>query len=533
VAPSPAWLRARLVAAGVRPISNVVDVTNYVMLALGSPLHAFDFATLAGGRIVVSRAKPGEQLRTLDGTLRRLDPEDLLIRDAERPIALAGIMGGEETEVTERTTEVLLEAANFEPVGILRSSERLGLRTEGSNRWEKGVDPHVAGRAATLATELIVELAGARWTGAADVVGELPPRPVVRFRPGRANALSGIDVPADEQRALLERLGFDVSAEWDVTVPTWRARDVTREADVVEEVARVHLAEVPFTLPLRREMHGRLSKEQRLRRLVEDVLVGCGLDEVYTSSLAAEDDDDDALRLPVPLTADQKVLRTSLWRGLVEAARVNVDAGNERIDLFEVARVYLPGGDVLPGERWRVGGIVGGGFAHAKGVVETLLAALGLEERFRRGSMHFLHPGKTARLDAGWVGELHPAILPGAWGLFELDLAELAERVPERVMYEDVVTFPAVRQDLAFVVPEETPAGDLIAAAREAAGPLLRQAWVFDVYRGGQIPEGRKSVAVAVAFQSPERTLSDDDARVLRERIVSALAESFDADLRA
>jgi len=280
-------------------------------------------------------------------------------------------------------------------------------------------------------------------------------------------------------------------------------------------------------------MHGRLSKEQRLRRLVEDVLVGCGLDEVYTSSLAAEDDDRDALRLPVPLTADQKVLRTSLWRGLVEAARVNVDAGNERIDLFEVARVYLPSGDVLPGEHWRVGGIVGGGFPHGKGVVETLLAALSLEERFRRGSMHFLHPGKTARLDAGWVGELHPAILPGAWGLFELDLAELAERVPERVMYEDVVTFPAVRQDLAFVVPEETLAGDLIAAAREAAGPLLRQAWVFDVYRGGQIPEGRKSVAVAVAFQSPERTLSDDDARVLRERIVSALAESFDADLRA
>jgi phenylalanyl-tRNA synthetase beta chain len=418
-------------------------------------------------------------------------------------------------------------------VGILRTSERLALRTEGSNRWEKGVDPHVAGQAASLATELIVDLAGARWTGNTDVVGELPPRPVVRFRPERANALTGIEVPDDEQRALLERLGFDVSAAWDVTVPTWRTRDVTREADVVEEVARVHLAEVPFNLPLRREMHGRLSKEQRLRRLVEDVLVGCGLEEVYTSSLAPEDDDPNALRLPVPLTADQRVLRTSLWRGLVEAARVNVDAGNERIDLFEVTRVYLPAGGALPEERWRAGGIVEGGFARAKGVVETLLAALGLEGRFRRGSRHFLHPGKTAVLDEGWVGELHPSLLPGAWGLFELDLADLAEHVPERVVHEDVVTFPAVRQDLAFVVAEETPAGDLVDAAREAAGPLLRQARVFDVYRGGQIPEGKKSVAVAVAFQSPERTLSDDDARVLRERVVAALAERFGAELRA
>jgi len=531
--PSPPWLKARLVASGMRPISNVVDVTNYVMLVFGSPLHAFDLERLAGGRIGVRRARAGEDLRTLDGTLRRLDPCDLLITDGVRAIALAGIMGGEESEVRDDTTSVLLEAANFEPVGILRSSERLALRTESSNRWEKGVDPHLAGQAAVLATELLVELAGARWTGGADVKGELPERPVVRFRPGRASSLSGIDVPAEEQRALLERLGFEVAADWVVTVPTWRARDVTREADVVEEIARVHMAEVPFTLPARRAMFGRLSKDQRLRRVVEDVLCGCGLSEAYASSLEPDDDDPAALRLPVPLSADQAVLRTTLWRGLVESARRNVDAGNEGVGLFEIARVYLPTGGQLPDEFWRAGGIVAGGFARAKGAVETLLGALKLEPRFAAVRRPFLHPGKAAELDGGWVGELHPALLDGAWGIFELDLATLFERVPERIHYRDVITYPPVVQDLAFVVSVDVPAGDLAAAAREAAGEELREMRFLSDYRGEQIPEGRKSLAFHVTFQSGERTLSDEDARALRERIVASLAERFAAELRA
>jgi phenylalanyl-tRNA synthetase beta chain len=532
VGPSPPWLKARLVAGGVRPISNVVDVTNYLMLGLGNPLHAFDHSTLAEGRIVVRRAEPGEELRTLDGTLRRLEPTDLMIADGARSVALAGIMGGEETEVTEATTDVLLEAANFEPVGILRTSERLGLRTEGSNRWEKGVDPYLAEQAAILATELIVELAGARWTAAVDVKGDLPPRPVVPFRPERVAAICGIEVSPAEQRRLLERLGFDVGEGWVTTVPTWRARDVTREIDVVEEVARAHLAEVPFTLPARKTMFGRLRKEQRLRRLVEDVLVGCGFSEAYTSSLAPEDEPN-AVRLPVPLTAEQAVLRTSLWRGLVGAARHNLDVGNEGIALFEIARVYLPTGADLPEERWRAGGICEGGYFRGKGAVEAVHAALKIEPSFVRTSRPFLHPGRAADVDAGWVGELHPSLLPGAWGIFELDLAKLFAEVPERIVYEDVVTYPAVRQDLAFVVPEQVSAGELAAAAREAAGSELREVRVFDVYRGGQIPAGKKSIAISVAFQSPDRTLSDQDARVLRGRIVADLAERFGAELRA
>jgi phenylalanyl-tRNA synthetase beta chain len=382
-----------------------------------------------------------------------------------------------------------------------------------------------------LATELILELAGARWTGDVDVQGELPEPPVVRFRPERTDELAGLDIAADEQMQILRRLGFEGGVGGSVTVPTWRARDVTREADLVEEIARFHLAEVPFELS--RGQAGALTREQRLRRVVEDVLVGCGCSEAYTSSLVAEDPASDAIRLPVPLSAEQAILRTTLLSGLVQAARLNVDAGNENIALFEVARVYLPAGEPRPDEHWHAGCVIEGGFLRAKAILETLYEALHVPLRVEPAQAGFLHPGKSARVEAGWVGELHPGLLEGAWGAFELDLPTLFAAVPERVVYEDVITYPAVRQDLAFVVDDEVLAGDLLVAAREAAGPELREADVFDVYRGDPIPAGKKSVALRVAFQSPERTLSDEDARILRERIVTALAQRFGAELRA
>jgi phenylalanyl-tRNA synthetase beta chain len=532
IAPSPPWLKARLMAAGQRPISNVVDVTNYVMLALGSPLHAFDADRLpAPPRIVVRRARRGEEIRTLDGVVRRLDTADLLITDGERPIALAAIMGGEETEVTDATTSVLLEAANFEPVGILRSSERLRLRTEGSNRWEKGVDPHLARPAAVLATELIVETAKARWVGEGEAIAPLPPPPAIHLRPARVNAVNGLEVEPDEQRGILGRLGFDVADDWTVTVPTWRARDVTREIDLVEEVARVRLEEVPFTLPLRRAMLGRLTKEQRLRRVVEDVLAGCGFSEAYTWSLQASDRDPRALTVPEPISADLSTLRTTLLDGLIASARHNLDLGADDVALFEIARVYLPSGEQLPEERWRVGGITAGGFFAAKGAVETLHEAFKLEPRFERAEKPFLHPGKAARVESGWVGELHPALGADGFGAFELDLDTLFERVPERIAYEDVITYPSLRQDLAVVVDEDVPAGALVEAAR-AAVPELRDARVFDVYRGEPVAAGRKSIALALSFQASDRTLSDEEAAGMRERIVAALRERFEAELR-
>jgi phenylalanyl-tRNA synthetase beta chain len=531
IGPAPVWLRARLTSAGMRPISNVVDVTNYVMLALGNPLHAFDLAKLHGGRIVVRLAEAGEAIRTLDGVDRKLEPDDLMIADADRSVALAGIMGGEETEIGEGTTEVLLEAANFEPTGIFRSSERLRLRTEGSNRWEKGVDPYLAEPAAQLATELIVQTAGAAWAGHVDVQEGLPERPVIRFRPERADALIGLATPAGDQVSWLERLGFEAPGD-EVVTPTWRARDVTREVDVIEEVARERMEAVPFTLPQRREMFGALTPVQRLRRRIENLLVGLGLTETYTPSLRHGDANPQAWRLPEPISAEFAVLRTGLLPSLVEAAARNVELGAERVGLFEIARAYLPNGE-LPTEKTHVAAIVDGGWARAKGIVDTLYSALKAEPAFERAEYDLLHPGKSAATAAGILGELHPAVLEGVWGVFELDLAKLLEVARDEVRYADVVSFPAVRQDLAFTVPEDVPSADLVAAGREAAGEELRDMRPFDVYHGEQVGEGRKSIAFAVTFQSSERTLTDEDAAELRERIVAALADRFGAELRA
>jgi phenylalanyl-tRNA synthetase beta chain len=525
---SPQWLRSRLFLAGQRPISNVVDITNYVMFALGNPLHAFDFTTLHGPQIVVRRAEPGEKLTTLDGVVRDLVPEDLLIADADRGVALAGIMGGEETEIGEGTTSVLLEAANFEPYGIYRTSERQRLRTEGSNRWEKGVDPYLAGPAAELATSLMLELTGATWVAAADVQGDLPVRPVIRFRPERADQVIGVETAPDRQYRLLEKLGYDADGE-NVVAPTWRARDTIREIDVVEEIARFRLEDVPFTLPARREMNGSLTREQQLRRRVEDVLAGLGFAEIYTPSLRP--DDDTPWKLPEPISVELTALRTSLLPSLVEAARRNIDAGSREIALFEIARIYLPGTD-LPEERPTVAGITEGGFLHVKGVVEALYRALKAEPRFARAQHPLLHPGKTASIGAGILGGIHPRELDGEWGAFELDLGRLFEASGGPVTYRDVITYPAVRQDIAVAVAEEVPVGDLVAAAREAAGDELREIRVFDVYRGDQVGRGRRSVAFSVAYQASDRTLTDEDAARLRNLIVDALAERFGAELR-
>jgi phenylalanyl-tRNA synthetase beta chain len=531
VGQSPVWVKARLLAAGMRPISNVVDATNYVMLALGNPLHAFDLKTLAGGKIVVRRARPDETIKTLDGIDRKLEESDLVIADAERAVAIAGIMGGEETEIGESTTDVLLEAANFEPTGIYRTSERLRLRTEGSNRWEKGVDPYLADQAAKLATQLIVESAGAEWVGHVDVQGELPERPVISYRPERADELVGIPTPAAEQMRWLERLEFE-TRNGEVVVPTFRARDVTREVDVVEEVARPRLDEVPFTLPTRQAMFGALTPAQKLRRRVENTLVGLGLAETYTPSLRPDDPSPQAWKLAEPISVELSTLRTRLLPSLVDAARRNVELGAEKIALFEVARVYLPAGE-LPDEHTHVGAIVEGGWGRAKGIVEALYAALKAEPVFERTTDELLHPGKAAAVGAGVVGELHPSVLEGVWGVFELDLGRLLEEARDDVRYSDVITYPAVRQDLAFSVPEEIAAGELVTAAHDAAGQELREMRAFDVYRGDQVGEGRKSIAFSVSFQSSERTLSDEDAAALREKIVAALAERFGAELRA
>ncbi|HEY2354766.1 MAG TPA: phenylalanine--tRNA ligase subunit beta [Gaiellaceae bacterium] len=524
IAESPMWLKARLRDAGVRSISNVVDVTNYVMLALGNPLHAFDCDKLDGARIVVRRAREAQRLRTLDGNDRKLSADDLLITDGKTGIALAGIMGGEETEVSERTTSVLLEAANFEPIGILRSSERHSLRTEGSNRWEKGVDPYLAGPAAVLATQLLVELAGARWTGAADVHDELPEPAVIPMRVQRATEVLGLEVTPERQKEILGRIGFEREGDG-FRVPTWRARDVTREIDLVEEVARFELANIPFTLPRRQAMFGRLTPWQRARRTVEDVLVGCGFAEAYTPSLVPAG----PIVLPEPISAELGAMRETLISSLVEAARANRAVDVESVALFEIAHVY-------PNERgnepWHVAGIVDGGFAEAKWAIEQIYGALGCEPKFERTIARRLHPGKAAQSAEGWVGELHPDELDGAWGAFELDLDALVA-VMGSTSFAEISDFPELRQDLAFVVDEDTAASDLLATIRAAGGELLRHVSVFDEYRGPQLGEGKRSLAFRLAFGSPERTLTDEDVAPVRASIADAVGKQFGAELRA
>jgi phenylalanyl-tRNA synthetase beta chain len=263
------------------------------------------------------------------------------------------------------------------------------------------------------------------------------------------------------------------------------------------------------------------------------VLVGAGLSEAYTWSLAASDPNPDAIRLPDPMTADQAVLRTTLLPGLVSAVQTGIDIGADARGLFEIARVYLPSGEPLPEERWRLGAVVAGGYAAAKGVLEALYEALKLQLRVERSTHALLHPGKTARAEAGVLGELHPTLLEGTWGAFEIDLDMLFSLVPERTVYDDVITYPAVNQDIAVAVEEDVEVGALVDAARKAGGPLLREAGVFDVYRGEQVGEGRKSVAIHLAFQSPDRTLTDEEAAGLRGSIVEALSVQFGAELRA
>ena len=378
---------------------------------------------------------------------------------------------------------------------------------------------------------MIVELTGAKWVGHADVNNGLPAPPVVRFRPEKTDAVVGIETPADEQDAILRRLGFGVDGE-QVNVPTWRARDVTREIDVVEEVARFKLDEVPGRLPTRQAMFGRLSKHQRVRRQIEDTLVGFGFAEAYTWSLLPENSPAAGVRLQEPLSSEQAALRTTLVDGLLASARRNLDAGNEDIALFEQAHVYLPMDSQLPEERWHVGGITQGAFAVAKGAVEGLYEALGIEPTFAAAA-DLPAPGRGARTEEGWVASVRDPSLPGEWGAFELDVDALVDRVPDLIVYEDVITYPPVRQDLAFVVPEAVTAGELVAAARAAAGPELRDMRAFDVYRGPQVGPGQKSIAFSVTFQSPDRTLTDEDAANLRSRIVAALEQAFGAELRS
>jgi phenylalanyl-tRNA synthetase beta chain len=575
IGPSPLWLKARLTAAGQRPISNVVDITNYVMLLSGQPLHAFDLDKVRGGRLKVHRAEDGQKMRTLDGAERTLDGAMALISDAEGPTSLAGIMGGEVSEVSDTTTRVAMEAATWVGPNIMRTQAKLGLRTEASARFEKGLHPEFAMAAQRLAARLMVELAGARMVeGTVDEYPHPPEPRTVRLRSARVERLLGMSVPDDEIVAILTRLGFEApggfeDGELTVTVPYWRDGDVQREADLVEEVARIHgLDKLPITLPARRRAVGRLTPAQRTRRRVEDALRDRGLNEVVAYSFTAPESlerlrltDVPLLRIANPMSEDQSVMRPLLLPGLLDAARHNTAHGRPRLGLFESAHVYRlsdpldqapegsPGGATPAYERHHLGAVLtqaspgtwrtqprDADFFAAKAFAEAMLASVGVEMWVEPGERPFLHPGRTATVLAGderklgWIGELHPSVarawdLDGTVAAFELDLDLIAEMAPGPPPYVDVTSFPAVFQDLAVVVDEELPAGEVVAAIRAAGGELLDGVELFDVYRGDQVEAGRKSLAMRLVFRSSSRTLTDKEVARARSKIESALAE--------
>jgi phenylalanyl-tRNA synthetase beta chain len=577
VGPSPLWLKARLMAVGQRPISNVVDITNYVMLLLGQPMHAYDLDRVAGPALHVRAAREGERLTTLDGEQRVFDGDAVLVCDAEGPAGIGGIMGGARSEVSPDTTRVAMEAATWNGTNILMTSKKLGLRTEASNRFEKQLHPRLALQAQRFAARLMAELCGARMVpGTVDVAAPEPEPHRVVLRGERLDSLLGEPIPAEESQAILERLGFGVERrdrDLEVEVPYWRHDDVYREADLIEEVARVHgLQRLPATLPARRGAVGSLSRAQKLRRDVEDQLRGAGLSEVVTFSFVSPEavrrlrvaaGDLRARVLPVanPLSEEQSVMRTTLVPGLLEVARHNVARDMPDLSLFECGRVFFSKGrDTLPDERLHLGILLArdflpatwrrpalpADFYTAKGVLVSLLEALGVRWRLIAGGPPFLHPGRAAEVvvdarEAGWLGELHPAVaadfglddLERPPALLELDLDVVlpaAERVGRR--YEDMITYPAIVQDIAVVVDEAVEAHSVVDTVAAAGGDELRSVRVFDVYRGEQVGEGRKSLAMRLEFRSSDRTLTDAEVAERRARIRDAIAHETGGTLR-
>ena len=582
IGPSPLWLKARLMAAGQRPINNVVDITNYVMLMTAQPLHAFDLDKVPGGELIVRTAREGEKMTTLDGVERELDPETVLVCDRESPTGIAGIMGGQVSEVSESTTRVLLEVATWNGVNILRTSRKLGLRSDASNRFEKQLHPELAIRAQRIASRLLVEVCGAKLVPETiDVVSEIPEPHRPRLRAGRAEQVLGMAVEADDAATYLGRLEFGVERDGDdlvAEVPFHRHYDVSREIDLVEEVGRIHGYDehLPATLPGSAGRAGRLSRDQTLRRRAEDVMRGLGFDGVTTLSLTDPgmpsrlrlgDGDPRAapIRVSNPLSVEHSELRTTLLGSLLDAARYNLAHGTGRVALYESGRAYLAAGEtsgdgVLAGkfagdrpapafEPHRIGALAVGplqapswqaesrpaDFFALKGVLEALAGQLDAELRVEPADEPFLYPGRAATVlcgDAacGWIGELHPLVCR-AWDVeaataFEVDLAALvAASAHGEESYEDVISYPAVHEDVAVVVDDDVSAERVRAAVLDGGGELLRSAEVFDLYRGEQVGEGRKSLALRLEFRAADRTLTDEEVAERRAAITAALSE--------
>ncbi|KLU61819.1 phenylalanine--tRNA ligase beta subunit [Peptococcaceae bacterium CEB3] len=568
IAPSPDWMRRRLSAAGVRPINNIVDITNYVMLELGQPLHAFDWETIEGA-VHVRRAQAGEKLVTLDKAERSLDPDMLLIADDRKALGLAGVMGGLESEVTAKTRKILVESAHFAPVSIRRTGRRLGLRSEAANRFEKGVNPYGCLAALGRVSELLVRLGAGQPLALVDEVGRLPgPRQVI-FTARRTAEVLGFAVSERDLRLVLDRLGFPFKLEGDefrVEIPSYRM-DLEIEEDIIEEAARLlGYGRISATQPRGGQTEGRRTEQQEFRRRLRHVLVGAGMDEVTTYSFVRAEADaawgsaEDAVALLNPLREEQGVMRTSLIPGLLEVANRNVSRHNLDVSVFEIGNVYLadqPDRPLrrLPRESLRVAGLAAGkskrhwltspyvhDFFYLKGIVEKMARELRLSFVFRPARDEpLLHPGRSADIylgetKVGVLGEIHPAVAkewaPERGVVFELEVDPLFRQAGMRLKARSVPRYPGVQRDLAVVVPREVPAVKVRERILELGGELLQEAEIFDVYTGQPIPEDHRSLAFSLHYLSPERTLTDEEVNALNVRIIEGIQQDFDAEWR-
>ncbi|MCS7223115.1 MAG: phenylalanine--tRNA ligase subunit beta [Armatimonadetes bacterium] len=568
VAESPEWLKKRLEACGLRPICNIVDITNYVLLEMGHPLHAFDAASLKGGQIIVRRARAGERLWTLDEQERILDTDTLVIADAERPVAIAGVMGGLETGITPFTQRVIIESAHFNPISIRMTARRLGMVTESSYRFERWVDPSGTVRAADRAAALMASLAGGRILSP---VLDFYPNPIppqqVHLRPERVQRLLGVAVGGDECAHFLQRLGLTVQSDGQVLqvfVPTFR-KDITREADLIEEVARLYgYDRIPSHLPEGSVSGAGDSVRRNQENAVKQFLCRLGLREVVTYSLThpsvefgwGVNRSDSSLSLVNPLTQDYTVLRISLLPSLLEVLSHNIRMGVRDIWIFEIGRKYQKGtvgkmeeteprllaialtGSSQP-HGWNLPPAMGvADFYTLKGIVEKLFGWLSVGEiAFVPGGPGIFHPYRCATIvcsgeSLGAIGQLHPAVaerkeVPSDIFLAEIDFERLVALAHWQRIYRTLPLTPSIRRDIAVIVPDEVPSATVEQVITQEAGPLLEESWVFDEYRGTAVPSGHRSIAYALVLRAADRTLTQSEA----DEIVQRVKDRLKADL--
>ncbi|MFX3623967.1 MAG: phenylalanine--tRNA ligase subunit beta [Ectobacillus sp.] len=570
IGPSPIWMQTRLMAAGVRPINNVVDITNYILMEYGQPLHAFDYDKLGSKEIVVRLASEGEKIETLDDTERILKAHHLVITNGTKPVAVAGVMGGANTEVDENTTNVLIESAYFTGATVRQASKDLGLRSESSTRFEKGIDPARTFEAAQHAAALMAKYAGGEVLEGVVEVDHLNHEDhIVSVTVEKINSVLGTAVTAQEVASIFTNLKFpftETEGTFHVSVPT-RRPDITIEEDLVEEVGRLYgYDHIPATLPVAETTRGKLSQKQSKRRKVRRFLEGAGLYEAITYSLtSAEKAKQYALKetaanpvsLALPMSEERSQLRLSLLPHLLEAVAYNNARKIENVALYEIGSVFIPGDDELPKEEQHLAGVMTGLYLHhpwqgekkavdfyvLKGILEGVFETLGVAEHvsYKAAKRADMHPGRTASIllngeEIGFIGQVHPEMQKQLdikeTYVFELSLVALFQAEVPEIRYESIPRFPSMTRDMALVVGKEVLAGDVREAIVAAGGELLKDVTLFDLYEGEKMEPGKKSLAFSLRYYNPERTLTDDEVAKAHEHVLKTLETTFGAELR-